>query len=164
MSEGQISDVKEELKHHRGDIKELYVARDDHNGRLIGIEQAVLFFRETQDEMKRDISDLRADMRVTCREIQKSIDKFVDDVNGTPKQNKEHLEKQDQRIKKLEDRNIEEKAFIAGVSKTTVISWGIILFLLTCLLWFVKDKYFRSQDAQYQPERLPVSDERNSAR
>lgn len=136
MSEN-LSGLREEIKNHREDIKDVYSRLDNHNGRIVSCEVIQMQLQENQKEIKDEIISFKKDMNQTCKEIQGCVNRFIEDINGIPKRNKIDLLEHNDRIKILENKNLKQDGFLSGISKATVIYWtlisalaGVIIFLL----------------------------------
>ena len=144
-------DLKERYQELRQDVKELYQARDDHNVRLSGVEIAVLQIKDTQKELKQDITDFKTEINSICSEIQNTIGKFITEINGIPKRNKLDISEHETRIKNLENIKTEQKGFFNGIKDSIKISWIIILILVSIIGYFVK----RELDCRKLPAQKP---------
>jgi hypothetical protein len=94
-------------------IDTLFESRRQHGERIARLEEGYTqiklgqdeikeTIRENQKEIKRDIMQYRQESIGDIETIQEVIDKFIEDINGVPKQNRELIEHQHIEIHALE--------------------------------------------------------------
>ena len=120
-----------------GDTRELFKSRNEHGERIVKLEECTKQIARGQEEIKQTISDNHKELREDILEyrkeglddikvVQKTIGKFIEDINGIPRNNAKEIDQ----IKTERCKPMAQK--VDGLRKISwmILGMGVILSAL----------------------------------
>ena len=113
--------------------KELFDSRNNHEVRISLVENHIVEIKNDQREIKKDIVDTHKKFTGMVGEIRETIQDFITDINGIPKQNSqaivdltEDVDANTENILTLKEHGAEQRGFMRGLDKSSLFWLSVI--------------------------------------